>query len=131
MSASIPDRNRRRLVSSAALLTSDQPGEAAAAVRAMDRLLARHGLTLPDLIERGLRLLPPARKPSAPPTADVAEAIANCARAQANALAAQRKYLETHSRWHEAEQEVKRQKRRACRLKRKADRADAAKANTA
>lgn len=51
---SLDDRACRRIVSTAALLTSPQDGERLAASHGLERLLAPHGLSVADLIKRGL-----------------------------------------------------------------------------
>lgn len=48
---------RRRVTASARLLLSDKPGEVAAAINAIGRLLPK-GITVPDLIEQSLRSEP-------------------------------------------------------------------------
>jgi len=55
----------RRLRSAAALLSSDRDGEALGAVRAVGRLLARHGLDVADVVAAGVvrRVEPPAPAP--------------------------------------------------------------------
>jgi hypothetical protein len=50
----LDDRACRRIVSTAALLTSPQDGERLAASRGLERLLAPHGLSLTDLVRRAL-----------------------------------------------------------------------------
>ncbi|WP_293943222.1 hypothetical protein [Sphingomonas sp.] len=58
---------RRRVAASARLLLSDKPGEVAAAIYAIGRLLPK-GVTVSDLIERSLSgeadLAPPSSTPS-------------------------------------------------------------------
>ncbi len=54
----IPDRDRRRLISTVGLLASDKVGEVFAAVQAANRQLARHDLTLPALVEQALDSAP-------------------------------------------------------------------------
>jgi hypothetical protein len=66
MVLTIPDRDRRRVISAVGLLTSDKDGEVCAAARAACRLLKPHGLTVADLIERALEPSPdPAPWPKA------------------------------------------------------------------
>lgn len=50
----LPDRDRRRVIASAALMASDKDGEALAAVRATCRMLAPHGIGPADLIAAAL-----------------------------------------------------------------------------
>jgi|GEM_PF-5156310 len=54
----LPDRDRRRLVGTVALLSSDQPGEVFAAAQAAIRLLRPHRTTLAELIEKALPQTP-------------------------------------------------------------------------
>ena len=54
----IPDRDRRRLIGTVALLSSDQPGEVFAAAQAAIRLLQPHRTTLAELIEKALTPTP-------------------------------------------------------------------------
>lgn len=53
MAIALSRDTRRRIAASARLLTSSQPGEAAAALLAIGRMLPT-GVTVPDLIERSL-----------------------------------------------------------------------------
>lgn len=46
----LPDRDRRRLISTCGLLASDKDGEVVAAVRAACRLLKPHDLTIAGLV---------------------------------------------------------------------------------
>ena len=55
------ERACRRIVSTAALLTSPQDGERLAASHGLERLLAPHGLSLADLIKRALLSEEPRR----------------------------------------------------------------------
>jgi hypothetical protein len=59
-----PDTTRK-VIASARLLSSDQPGEVAAALSAMGRLLP-DGLSVTDLIERSLTPVPSSPPPPAP-----------------------------------------------------------------
>lgn len=54
MAVSLQPDTRRRVAASARLLLSDKPGEVAAAINAIGRLLPK-GMTVPDLIEQSLR----------------------------------------------------------------------------
>lgn len=54
MAITLKPDNRRRVSASARLLLSDKPGEVAAAINAIGRLLPK-GMTVPDLIEQSLR----------------------------------------------------------------------------
>jgi hypothetical protein len=56
-----PDTTRK-VIASARLLSSDQPGEVAAALSAMGRLLP-DGLSVTDLIERSLTPVPSSPPP--------------------------------------------------------------------
>lgn len=70
----LADRDRRRVVAAAALMTSDKDGEALAAVRATCRMLAPHGVGIADLIAAALsagaletaRRNTPEERPSSP-----------------------------------------------------------------
>ena len=50
----LADRDVRRVVAAAALMTSDKDGEVVAAARATNRLLAPHSLGLADVVAAGL-----------------------------------------------------------------------------
>lgn len=65
----LADRDRRRVVASAAMMTSNNDGEALAAVRATCRLLAPHGLRPADVFEAALsrQASPPPQMPSRAP----------------------------------------------------------------
>ncbi len=59
----LPDRDRRRLVSTVGLLASDRDGEVVAAARATGRLLQPYGTTLARLVEVALSPAPRAHRP--------------------------------------------------------------------
>jgi hypothetical protein len=63
----LQESRRRRIVATAALLSSAQDGERLAAVRGLDRLLAPHGVGIADVVEAGLRpvAVPRSRPPAA------------------------------------------------------------------
>lgn len=54
----LPDRDRRRVMAAAALMTSDKDGEALAAVRATCRMLAPHGVGIADVVAAALAARP-------------------------------------------------------------------------
>lgn len=70
MNAPLTIADRRRIERTAALMDSDQDGEALGAVRALGRLLDRHGLKPADVVRAGLGAQPFMVKPgtSSPPT---------------------------------------------------------------
>jgi hypothetical protein len=61
----LPSADERRLISSAALLQSDQDGEVVSAARAVSRILQKGNLDLTAVIRRGL----------APPKPSIADAL--------------------------------------------------------
>lgn len=61
--ASLDDGARRRIISTAALLTSPVDGERLAASRGLERLLAGHGLGIVDVLKAALEQSPAPVRP--------------------------------------------------------------------
>lgn len=65
MAVSLKADTRRRVAASARLLLSDKPGEVAAAIHAIGRMLP-NGMTVPDLIEQSMVTCAASTPPSSP-----------------------------------------------------------------
>lgn len=99
----LPDRDRRRLVSVAALLESDRDGEVLGALMAARRLLKPHNLTVAQLFEVALTPQaapwPETRRPDPVRAGDHRHIARTCLAAGAGINSSECSFLDSITRW--------------------------------